>query len=146
MLSKACNVLSVHMDFDRFQYAVCILGCALCSAHSLVSRVYYLVSSVDYLLCSVQNAVGCVECRCSRRRRRVGCGGRIRPAASHYLLHSAQPSHLNCIQPTGFPQHTLLHTNFTICTHFRSRYVLYWQHIKHDTHTHRPNCVQHQMF
>ena len=65
MLSKACNVLSVHMDFDRFQYAVCILGCALCSAHSLVSRVYYLVSSVDYLLCSVQNAVGCVECSCA---------------------------------------------------------------------------------
>ena len=53
---------------------------------------------------SVQNAFGCVHL-CSCRRRGAGCGGRIRPAASHYLLHSTQPSHLNCIQPAGFPQH-----------------------------------------
>ena len=40
---------------------------------------------------------------------------RIRPAASHYLLHSAaQPSHLNCIQPTGFPQHTAHNVPFYV--------------------------------
>ena len=52
-----------------------------------------------------------VKCSWKRRWRRR----RIRPAASHYLLHSAaQPSHLNCIQPTGFPQHTAHNVPFYV--------------------------------
>ena len=120
MLSKACNVLSVHMDFDRFQYAVCILGCALCSAHSLVSRVYYLVSSVDYLLCSVQNAVGCVECSCA-----AGGGGgwlwRENTACGKSLPASQRPTLTSELHSTRWlsTAHQTLHTLHTAnCTHY----------------------------
>ena len=86
MLSKACNVHFVPIDFDRLQ---CTVQC------TLVSSVYYLVQSL--LLC-VFSCLHCAECSrlCAMQCRMqcgwgglVGCGGRIRPAASHYLLHSA---------------------------------------------------------
>lgn len=90
--------------------------CAFFGEQSVLSRVQCWLSGVQCAECSWL----CGVQLCSRRRR-VGCGGRIRPAASHYLLHSAQPSHLNCIQPAGFPQHT------KHCTH-------YTQQTAHTTH------------
>ena len=84
--------------------------CAFFGEQSVLSRVQCWLSGVQCAECSWL----CGVQLCSRRRR-VGCGGRIRPAASHYLLHSAaQPSHLNCIQPTGFPQHTAHNVPFYV--------------------------------
>ena len=72
-------------------------------------------------LCSTQCVQSAVGVWWSAAGRGGGGGGgavewrRIRPAASHYLLHSAaQPSHLNCIQPTGFPQHTAHNVPFYV--------------------------------
>ena len=106
----------------------CCLKLAMCFLFtwtlidSSVQCVFYGEQSVLSCVQCWLSVVQCAECSwlcgvqlCSRRRR-VGCGGRIRPAASHYLLHSAQPSHLNCIQPAGFPQHTKHRTLHTLQT------------------------------